>query len=395
MSTMQPLYELQEAAGAQWIDFGDAQDNAAPVQVVQTFGEYESEYAVIRKGVGVFHQPQRAVIRVAGEDRKDFLHRFLTNDTNGLEADHIRRAFLLNNKGRIEADMIIVQRDDHALVELDAHRAKPVAETLEQFLFTEDVLIKNEAERWQSIALHGPAASTLVEKVSSATTADLAEGAARTVEIAGASVVIYRRDETGSPGLHLLVPGEGIEAVYRKLVEPMGGLVPEVEGGVRRPVTGRGIGWLAYNTARIEAGTALYCIDFGPDSLPAEAGQRTMDEAVSFTKGCYLGQEIVARMHSRGRPKRILVGLRLADDKLPIAGSQVFAPSQEDGADAASSGDVIGGVTSSTLSPMLGNTAIALAVVKWGHHRAGTQLLVPAEGELVAATVGDSTRFIP
>src|SRR5690606_32624583 len=123
-------------------------------------------------------------------------------------------------------------------------------------------------------------------------TSDMTVGEARDVTIAQAEVTVYRRDDAGAPGLHLIVPRDRAGDVYKALLEPVGGLVPEVEGGVRRAITGRGIGWLAYNTARIEAGTALYCVDFGPDSLPAETGPRTMAEAVSFTKGCYLGQEI-------------------------------------------------------------------------------------------------------
>lgn len=389
-----PLSELQDNAGAEWVEFGDSAAGSS-VNVVQTFGEYEAEYAAIRKGAGIMHAPHRAVLRVSGEDRRDFLHRFLTNDTNGLKPGMIRRAFLLNNKGRIEADLILIERDDHTLVQLDRHLAEPIRETLDKFLFAEDVQLSNEMDGWECLAVHGPAASALLEAAGKAGTSDMNEGEARSIEIAGSQVVVYRRDETGSPGMHLLVPSADVQAVYEALLQPVGGIVPEVEGGVRRAVTGRGIGWLAYNTARIEGGTALYFVDFGPDSLPAEAGPRTMQEAVSFTKGCYLGQEIVARMHSRGRPKRILVGLRFEDDKLPIAGSQVFAIEKNDNATAESTGDVVGGIASSTISPMLGNVAIALAVVKWGQHQPGTKLLVPAEGEMVRATVADTTRFIP
>ncbi|MCC7406605.1 MAG: aminomethyltransferase family protein, partial [Phycisphaeraceae bacterium] len=143
----------------------------------------------------------------------------------------------------------------------------------------------------------------------------------------------------------------------------------------KRTILGRGIGWMAYNTARIEAGSPLFHVDFGPDSLPHETA--ILSQAVSFTKGCYLGQEIVARMQSLGHPKRLLVGLRLPDDRLPIAGSQVLT----------ADGQVVGAVTSSTLSPLLGQTAIALAVVKWGRHEPGTTLRVAAEGAIVDARV--------
>ena len=147
----------------------------------------------------------------------------------------------------------------------------------------------------------------------------------------------------------------------------------------------RPIGWLAFNIARIEAGTPLFNIDFGPTNLPHESG--ILHDRVSFTKGCYLGQEIVARMESLGKPKQTLVGLKMQSDLLPVAGAQVF----ERGADDVM-GQQIGIVTSSTLSPMLGAAPIAFAMLKTACAAAGAAVLVNAEGEQVKATV-ESLRF--
>src|SRR5206468_6008208 len=100
----------------------------------------------------------------------------------------------------------------------------------------------------------------------------------------------------------------------------------------RRPL--RAAGWAAYNAARIEAGRPLFGIDFDDSVLPAETGQ--LARAVSFTKGCYLGQEVVARMHARGQVARQLVGIKMDDRALPIAGASIFDASQ----------NAIGGITS-------------------------------------------------
>lgn len=137
----------------------------------------------------------------------------------------------------------------------------------------------------------------------------------------------------------------------------------------------RPIGWAAFNAARIEAGRPLFGIDFDDTVLPAETGQ--MARAVSFTKGCYPGQEIVARMHARNAIARQLIGLKFADDALPIAG----APVMDD------QSNTIGGITSSTISPMLSNTAIAIALLKRPHFNPGTVLNAPAEGALRRAVV--------
>ena len=158
---------------------------------------------------------------------------------------------------------------------------------------------------------------------------------------------------------------------------------------------------MAYNIARIEAGSAVYNIDFGPDSLPAESG--VINDRVSFTKGCYLGQEIVARMHARGHPKQTLVALRVADDgprqvstenpaislpRVPITGSHVFALPQGDIAPPA-----VGMVTSGTISIMLGARAVCFAQVKWDSSTPGTKLMVDAEGAMVEATVQPTLTF--
>ena len=132
--------------------------------------------------------------------------------------------------------------------------------------------------------------------------------------------------------------------------------------------------------ARIEGGTPLFEIDFGPASLPHETG--LIDRRVSFTKGCYLGQEIVARMNSLGKPKQIVRSFRMEANALPIEGAQVFSVGAE-----GSIGDEVGVVTSSTTSPMLGAACVGFATIRFAHAAAGTQLTIGAEGRPERATV--------
>jgi folate-binding protein YgfZ len=145
----------------------------------------------------------------------------------------------------------------------------------------------------------------------------------------------------------------------------------------------RPVGWAAFNATRVEAGRPLFDIDFGnsadPDKsvVPAEVGPREFARGVSVTKGCYLGQEVVARMHARQQVAKQLVGLKLDDDSLPMAG----APVQDE------NGNAVGIVTSSTVSPVLSNHAVCLAYVKRPLFAEGTVLHVPAEGAMRKATV--------
>ncbi|MBL8765625.1 MAG: hypothetical protein JNM07_15400, partial [Phycisphaerae bacterium] len=134
------------------------------------------------------------------------------------------------------------------------------------------------------------------------------------VTIAGRRVVVDRSDTTGEVGLELVMSTGDVPAVYEQILERGLSTNGPPGAGPAATITPAGYrmrpaGWHAYNIARIEAGTPLFNIDFGPNSLPAETG--VLDDRVSFTKGCYLGQEVVARMKSLGHPKQTLVGLRL------------------------------------------------------------------------------------
>jgi folate-binding protein YgfZ len=391
------LHDIQVQAGAEFVVFGPAPTgrdregaeastpaDPAGVELVLGFGAYEAEYAAIRKGAGLMHLPQRGLLRLTGRDRQDFLHRMTTQDIRGLTGGRTCRALQLNEKGRIVADLIVHHGDLDTWLEADAYDLPALTGLYEKRIFSEDLVLENISAARVMLAVHGTQTPDLPRALGGDAAVKPTEmpGTHHAIELAGQAVTAYRWDDCGSMGVRLAVPAAGAAGVYQALAEALGGLDPQVEGGVHRAITGRGIGWLAYNTARIEAGTPLFHVDFGPDSLPAEAG--ALDQAVSFTKGCYLGQEIVGRMKSQGHPKRLVVGLRCPDARLPIAGAEIL-----------DQGQAVGAVTSSAVSPLRGHTAIALAMVKWGKHKPGTILQVAAEGQIIAATVHALDEKLP
>lgn len=390
---MANLRDIQEAALATFMPFGQARPGGTMIEVVDTFGQYEAEYAAIRKGAAIIDAPQRGVIEASGTDRLDFLHKMVTHDTASLKAGQGRRAFLLGRTGRIIADLLILEDGTTTRLITDQADAAGVINELNKYIVMEDVQLREIDPAWQ-MAIHGPLAEAVVGEVADKPVGPLAPFEHRTIEIEAFRGSIHRFDQAGVPGLHLIFPDDGARVIYERFLEraTLDGWKPaaDPDPGSAPPPTRSGktrirpAGWLAFNTARIEAGSPLFHIDFGPDSLPAETG--LLSEAVSFTKGCYLGQEIVARMHNLGHPKRALVGLRFADDRMPISGTPVVEPGN--------AANVIGDITSSTISPMLGNAAIAFAVMKWGRHRAGEAVGVPAEGGQVPATVQGLT-FLP
>ncbi len=356
----------------EFLDYGPAgRDASGTCELVATFGDIESEYAAIRRGAGLLDSPHRATILVSGTDRRDFLNRMLTQELKDLDEGTARQAFWLNRRGRIDADLLLVESGDRLLIDLDIHCAERAVTTLGEFLFVEDVQIVTVTETFHHIGVHGPQAPALIAAAARLeAVGTLSDLQGRAVKIGGVEVVVVRRDQTGGPGFELIMPRADAVPVWDTLLAAGDSIGGEQRSRVRP------IGWHAFNVARIEAGTPLYNIDFGPDNLPHETG--LVSRRVSFTKGCYLGQEIVARTENLGRAKQELVGLRPTRDLLPVAGDEV-----QDG-----DGKPIGRVTSSTLSPMLGAVPIAFAMIRSKHAAKGTTVHLAAEGEQTEAVVG-------
>jgi aminomethyltransferase len=293
--------------------------------------------------------PHRGVLEVGGRDRLDFLNRLLTNQTfdkqskTPLAAGEGVYSYLLNAKGRIVADMNVLELGDRTWLEMDGRLVQAAADALEKYLIADDVTLSSRVGAQHEIAFLGPKAA---EQLGIAELKPL--GSMRHER-----GVIFHDDVCGVSGYFLIVPIETAEAVWTSFPQ--------------RPV-----GWAAFNSARIEAGRPLMGIDFDETILPAETGPAQFARAVSTTKGCYLGQEIVARMHARGVIARQLVGIRMEGDALPLAGSPVY--------DAA--GNVVGGITSSTISPILSGAAICLGLMKKAAIPLGTELAIPAEGAM-------------
>ncbi|MCH8005179.1 MAG: aminomethyl transferase family protein [Planctomycetes bacterium] len=374
------------APEVQYLSWGSADPGREPTcQIVSTFGDLESEYAAIRTGAGLLESPNRGTICVEGADRCEFLDRMLTQQVKDLGPGQARPAFLLNRKGRIEADLLLIETGERLLIDVDVHRATPTVQMLERFLFLEDVRIEEASGQWHHLAIHGPRAADVITAAAGIDSFELEPMASATLQIAGVASVVVRRDQTGEMGLQLICPLDQVETIWERLIA-----TDESIGGSRRRV--RPIGWHAFNVARIEAGTPLFHLDFGSDSLPHETG--VLDDRVSFTKGCYLGQEIVARTQSRGRPRQRLVGVRMATDHLPIAGAEVYQASGEPSTPVEDL-PAIGVITSSTLSPMLGAAPIAFGRIKTDCATEGAALLVAAEGEQAQATVSGLRFWAP
>lgn len=365
-----------------YLPYGPAQDSEATCEIVAAFGPVEPEYASLRRDCGLLDAPHRTSIQLTGSERLDFLDRMLTQQVGTLAPGGLTRSFWLNRKGRVVADLAVANFADRTILELDVHAGEETFATLDAFLFTEDVEMTSLQESHVQLRLHGPLSLVAISELLGDPAVATLEGATEAV-MADLPLFLFRSDDTGEPGVVLICRREDVGTLWDHL------LGWESSDGKRSV---RPIGWEAYNAARIEGGTPLFNIDFGPDCMPHETG--LLEERVSFTKGCYLGQEIVARMQNLGQPRQILRALDLEGDRLPVAGTQVFA--SLDGADGQPQmGPQIGVVTSSTISPMLGARPVAFAMLRFDYAATGAGLILSAEGEPMNASVRDGLAFLP
>ncbi|MBC7785860.1 MAG: aminomethyl transferase family protein [Burkholderiales bacterium] len=370
--TINPLLDLHRQAEAEFQAYG-------PAEIVSTFGEPQAEYGAVRKACGMIDQPQRAIVEISGKDRLTFLNNLLTNQTwdkqskSGPAGGSGVYAYLLHAKnGRIMLDTNVLERGDRTLLDIDRRLVQLFIAALSKYHFAEAIEIHDRSPEFRQIALHGPGSVSLLEQACDGSvilpTAQLHSTSAR---ILGHEIVAWRDDICAVPGFHLIVETAQVRAIWMQLLTRFSA---GAEIG-KRPL--RPIGWAAFNATRIEAGRAMFGIDFDETFLPAETGRLQMARAVSFTKGCYPGQEIVARMHARSQVARQIVGFKMDDEALPIAGAQIFDEQS----------NVIGAVTSSTISPILSGASIGLALVKRSHTDAGKSVQIPAEGSIRTARV--------
>jgi aminomethyltransferase len=357
---LNPLIDLHRQPEAEFQPYGD-------VEIVSTFGQPEAEYSAIRKSSGLMDLPQRGILEVSGKDRLPFLNNLITNQVwdkqtkKAIEAGQGVYAFLLNAKsGRIITDMNVLELGDRTLLEMDVRLVDQVREALDRYLFAEQVKMTSRVGELHEVALHGPTSADLLAQMG-LPLGELNVLQSTSARVLDSDVVVWRDDPAAVPGYHLIIPTDAAGRIWSTLLERFA----QSETLGKRPL--RPVGWAAFNDS----------------ILPAETGQ-LFDRAVSLTKGCYPGQEIVARMHARQQVAKKLVGIRMESDALPVAGAKILDPQSNE----------IGGVTSSTVSPVMSNTALCLGYLKRPHFNVGTAVSIPAEGALRKGVVG-ALPFLP
>jgi len=323
-------------------------------------GDALQAYDAARRTAAAFDRTAVGWIVVAGNDRASYLHGLLTNDIAVLKPRDGCYAAYLTPQGRMIADLWVFELGDVILLELPRDVTDVVLQKLDQFVFTEDVQLGDVSETFGSVAVIGPASAAAVEQLTGTSASEIESlanpGALRTA-FRGEPAIVLRTSDMGVPGFEVLVAREQIDALREGLHDAG---VASIDAGTA-------------DTLRIEAGVPRFHRDMDEETIPLEAGIES--RAISLTKGCYVGQEVIIRVLHRGhgRVARKLVGLSIDGPTVPGERTAV----QDAGRD-------IGHVTSSTWSPAL-NRPIALAYVHRDFVEPGTNVTVDGQTAHVTA----------
>jgi folate-binding protein YgfZ len=317
-------------------------------------------YRSAREHAAIIDRSARGRIVVSGADRASYLHGLLTNDIKVLKPQQGCYAAYLTAQGRMLTDLFVYELGDLMLLSLPRSTKDLVLQKLDQFVFSEDVRLGDVTEGFAEIGVVGPEASAALGQVLVGTTTDalagLAEHGNLRATFAGDSAIVARISDSGEPGFDVYIDGGQRDAFLAALRA----VVPaELDGASAEAI-------------RIEAGIPRFGVDMDERTIPLEAGIES--RAISFDKGCYVGQEVIARILHRGHGRVVkrLVGLTLDATEPPVGGTLVQVDGRE-----------VGHVTSSTWSPAL-DRAIALAYLHRDFATAGISVSVGSASAAVA-----------
>ena len=364
-----------------------------------------ADYHVLRSGAALVDRADRGLLLLTGRDRASYLQGLLTNDIKAIAPGAGCYAAYLTPQGRMIADMRVFELGDGLLVSLAGAVAAAVRDRFDELVFGEDVRVSDLSAAWITLGLYGPGAAAVVgpnfrlrvelRRTAVASSAFAQSASARPrrssesgvgaeavssasgpaswppfrnerCEIGGAPVVVAASDEFGIPGFDLFAERQAAEALRARLV---------AAGAVE-------VGAAALDVVRVESGIPAFGVDMDTDTIPLEAGLE--HRAISFTKGCYVGQEVIVRVRDRGhgRVARRLVGLLVDAEESPEAGDRLIAGDRD-----------AGRVTSAVLSPAL-RRPIALGYLHRDFVEPGTRVSIARGDRGLSATV-TALPFVP
>jgi glycine cleavage system T protein len=351
-----PLAGAQSEMGARFASFFGW-------EMAESFSDLIEEHRAVRQSAGLIDLTYHGVLRLGGAEAAQFLHAVVTNDVKSLVRGKGMRAAFLTGKGKVMGFCrILGLGEGEYLIINDPQTHDRVFNYLFPMTYAGAFSVEDATKLYRVLSVQGPNSLLVMKETSFEPVPSLGEHDWIETIIGGQHIMVARISRTGEQGYDLLVPTPGVRDVWDFLL--LKGAFHSI-----KPV-----GQAALDVARIEAGIPVYGQDIDDSNMMLEAG---MTDAVSFTKGCYTGQEAVAMATYRGHVSKRLSGLLLEGERVPSRGDQVLKDDKE-----------VGSVTSAVHSPSL-NRPVALALVKYGFFDPRTTLQVQCEDQTVSATVVD------
>jgi glycine cleavage system T protein len=320
------------------------------------YGSPEAEHAAVRQGVGIADLSHRGRLNVTGDDRIKWLQSVISNDILPLKPGQGLYSSFLSHKGRMLTYFRVYMLAESLMLEDVGEIGDTTFQALRKFLlYGTKAKLENCADSWGLLLASGPKAPDLVKAAFGADVGGLPPLSFITQEIDGRRALLIRTEETGEVDIEVLIPIDGLLTAWEQLRsagQPMG-LKP--------------LGTEAREMLRMEAGLPKAGPDLNEEIVPPEANLE--GKAFSLSKGCYPGQEVVARMDTYGSVRRRLVGLALKDPVVPPKGSKLFSGDRE-----------VGWISSAVCSPSVGGV-IAFGFPQRDFSKPGTALTVDINGQ--------------
>jgi len=327
-------------------------------EVPEHYGHPNEEYLAVRERVGLSDLSPLGRLLVSGPDRFQFLQSIVSNDLHLLQPNRAIYSTLLSAKGKVLSAFYIYPLEDAFLLEMDQPDDGVTAQHLTRYKFRSKVTIDRPS--WGRLSVSGPNAGPLLTPYFSDLPTE--EGQFLSKQVNGISAVLIRRCLHGEEGYQIYIQETGLVALWERLVS------------VGREVGLLPVGHAALEILRIEAGQLRYGVDMDDQTIPIEAGLESI--GISYAKGCYPGQEVLARIQTYGHVNKHLSGLIIEGNVVPVKGDRIFQQDVDRG-----------WITSATLSPTL-KKVIAMGYVRSECAVPGTQVDVKtAQSRCMARTV--------
>jgi folate-binding protein YgfZ len=338
-------------------------------EAVAFYADHAAEHTALTRTAGLVDLSFRGRFCLTGADRVRLLNGQVTADIKALKPWTGTRAAFCGPKGRLVSDANVFALAEELLVDVEPGLTKPLIERLEHHIVAEDVQVVDAAPYYGLFSVTGPLAPEAIAKMSALANVPTVNRETRANSCEHGEIYVARHDRIGAPGFDLYAPADAMAWLWAETIAAVTG------------VGGRASGYRAWELARLEAGIPRFGVEMNETHLPPETGLER--DAISYTKGCYTGQETIARVRTYGQVAKALRGLRFStpNGKLPTRGAALKVD-----------GKVAGNIVNAAWSPTA-KARIAMGYLRREHYAPGTTVSVELPGGVEETAVVEALPF--